>query len=106
MALTAAGEALLRPVLGPWEQSRTWFHQMDDYGDGVRMRALPRGIPPRQLPSGLQAPLAGVHEPFVILCIVGDDLSAPGDSDCLAPFSQRTLVTRRRANALSLGAAA
>ena len=107
MDLTSAVEGLLRPVLGPWEQSSTWFHQMDYHGDGVRMLMFRRDVFPREQLPALQALLAGPHEPFVILCIVRDDLSAAegDDADYLALSSRRTLATRRLANALSLGAA-
>ena len=106
MRLTSRIEALLRPLLGKWEGSNAWFHQMDYYGDGVRALTFRRDVFPRDLVPTLQAMLVGEHVAFTILCIVTDDLmdesgTASATSDLLALFSTRMLVTKGLANQLS-----
>jgi len=103
-------EALLVPILGRWEQSSIWFHQLDYYGDGVRSLTFQRDSFPRTHVAELQALLAGEHEPFAILCIVVESLLPPtpeppgaAGSQYLAVFSRKALVTKGLANALSVG---
>ena len=108
MRLTSRIEEHLRPLLGKWEGSTMWFHQMDYYGDGVRALTFRRDIFPRQAVPSMQARLAGEHSPFTILCIVTDDLKddSPKTSsacDFLALFNARMLVTKGLANHLSMG---
>ena len=110
LRLTGRIEELLRPLLGKWEGSGTWFHQMDYYGDGVRALSFRRDVFPRSSLPALQALLTGEHEAFAIVCIVADDIMAspplpPGmrANDYLALFSGRMLVTRALANELSMG---
>jgi len=108
MRLTSRIEAHLRPLLGKWEGSTTWFHQMDYYGDGVRALTFRRDIFPRQTVPSLQAMLEGEHSDFAILCIVTDDLmdDSPRTTaacDFLALFNARMLVTKGLANQLSMG---
>jgi hypothetical protein len=110
MRLTSRIEEHLRPLLGKWEGSTTWFHQMDYYGDGVRALMFRRDIFPRHSLPSLQAMLAGDHSAFTILCIVTDDMTADSletsaSRDYLALFNGRTLVTKRLANQLSMGTA-
>lgn len=69
-------EDLLVPVLGPWEQSDHWFHQMDYYGDGVRSLTFRRSAFPFALIQSLQSLLCGEHERFCILCTASDQLAS------------------------------
>lgn len=108
MRLTSRIEEHLRPLLGKWEGSTNWFHQMDYYGDGVRALTFRRDIFPRHSVPSLQAMLAGEHSAFTILCIVTDDLmdDTPKTSaarDFLALFNTRMLVTKGLVNQLSIG---
>ena len=108
MRLTSRIEEHLRPLLGKWEGSTIWFHQMDYYGDGVRALTFRRDIFPRHSVPSLQAMLAGEHSAFTILCIVVDDMMAdPSQAgathDFLALFNGRMLVTKGLANQLSMG---
>lgn len=104
-------EDTLVPVLGNWEQSTTWFHQMDYYGDGVRSLTIERSSFPKEHLARLQKLLVGEHQLFTILCIVTDSLmssegerAARREDDYLALFPRKILVTRALANDLSTGA--
>ena len=104
-------ENLLVPLLGRWEQSSKWFHQMDYYGDGVRSLTIQRDSFPRDQLASLQALLVGEHEPFTILCIVTESLLPPNpeppgtpETQYLALFSRKVLITKELANVLSIGA--
>ena len=111
LRLTERIENLLVPLLGRWEQSSKWFHQMDYYGDGVRSLTFQRASFPRDQLTSLQALLVGEHQPFAILCIVTESLlpatpeppEAP-EAQYLALFSRKVLVTKGLANVLSIGA--
>jgi len=104
-------EEVLVPVLGKWEQSSTWFHQLDYYGDGVRSLTFRRSLFPRDRVAHLQALLVGEHEAFTILCIATESLvSTEGeppttqDDDYLAIFSRKMLMTKALADVPSTGA--
>jgi len=103
MRLTSRIEEHLRPLLGKWEGSTVWFHQMDYYGDGVRSLVFRRDIFPRHSLPTLQAMLAGEHRDFTILCSVTDDMTSHAKRDFLALFNARMLVTKGLANQLSTG---
>jgi len=100
-------EELLVPLLGRWEQSDRWFHQMDWYGDGVRSLMFRRDVFPKDQVFAMQALLAGEHEQFAIVCSVVDSFASGAESsrgrpdDYLALFSHRLLVTQPLANELS-----
>ncbi|RVT47005.1 hypothetical protein [Rubrivivax albus] len=100
-------EELLVPILGAWEQTDRWFHQMDFYGDGVRSLTFRRDIFPRDAVPAMQALLAGKHSDFTILCCVTDSLlsregSQPSrEDDYIAIWAQEVLVTQRLANEIS-----
>jgi hypothetical protein len=104
-------ENLLVPVLGPWEQTFRWFHQMDYHFDGVRALMFRRDVLPRNLLPELQQLLVGEHEPFTILCTVTDQFESPLSEtkgaradDYLALLSNKVLVTKGLADDLSTGA--
>lgn len=101
-------EGLLVPLLGQWEQTDRWFHQMDFYGDGVRSIMFRRDVFPKELVFALQALLVGEHEPFAIVCTVVDQLLSSAavpacarPDDFLAIFARKLLVTKHLANELS-----
>jgi hypothetical protein len=94
-------EGILVPILGRWEQSTHWFHQIDFYGDGVRSLTFSRSAFPYEQVNSLQQLLRGEHEPFCILCIATDKLGGTAnragvehDDDYLAIFSGRMLATK------------
>lgn len=98
---------LLVPLLGPWEQSNQWFHQMDYYGDGVRSLTFRRSAFPFAVVEALQGLLQGEHERFCILCAVSDKLGvtppteeAESEDDYLAIFSKEMLATKGLARSL------
>ncbi len=100
-------EGLLVPLLGPWEQSDKWFHQMDFYGDGVRALVFRRDLFPKSQVAALQALLTGEQKGFAILCTVVDQplssgaASASQPDDYLAIFASKLLVTKSLAGELS-----
>lgn len=103
-------EAVLVPLLGKWEQSSTWFHQLDHYGDGVRSLVFRRPAFPAECLTQLQALLVDEHEPFAILCIATESLGATKEEspteredDYLAIFSGKILVTKALADVLPTG---
>ena len=94
-------EDLLVPILGRWEDSDDWFHQLDYYGDGVRSLTFSRRAFPFDHVNSLQQLLHGEHAPFCILCIATDSLtgaSVPSEGeredDYLAIFADRLLATK------------
>lgn len=102
-------EAILVPLLGKWEQSSIWFHQMDYFGDGVRSLLFQPSTFPREHITKLQALLVGEHAQFTIVChIEAFGRSAPQDiashRELLAIFSGKMLVTKRLADLLSTSA--
>lgn len=108
MRLVDKIESLLVPLLGRWEQTDRWFHQMDYYGDGVRSLMFRRDVFPRNQLHKLQALLVGEHQPFTILCMVIEQLmQSPGSKpkgrpdDFVALFAGKMLVTKALANELS-----
>jgi hypothetical protein len=77
---------------------------MDDYGDGIRSLVFHRDAFPRGQLDALRGLLVGELADFVILCTVLDDWDdRERGRDALAMGRTRTLVTRRLADALSLG---
>ncbi len=107
--LTGKLEDLLRPKLGPWEQSDRWFHQMDFYGDGVRSLIFRRDLFPRAEIPAMRAMLVGDHADFTILCCVTDELLASEErrrtmkDDYLAIWKDGFLATRQLADLLATG---
>jgi hypothetical protein len=104
-------ERLLVPLLGNWEQTDRWWHQMDYLGDGVRSLVFRRDLFPRSELPALQAILTGEHSEFTILCTVADALiddetipKSKRTDDYLAIFKDKMLITRALANDLSMDA--
>jgi hypothetical protein len=94
-------EDLLVPILGRWENSDVWFHQLDFYGDGVRSLTFRRAAFPYAQVKSLQQLLHGEHAPFCILCIATDTLAEAieqggpeSEDDYLAIFSSNMLATK------------
>ncbi len=107
MRLVERIEGLLVPLLGQWEQSDRWFHQIDVYGNGVRSLVFRRDIFPTEQVGALQALLTGEHEPFTVLCSVTDQMSSDDQlqtestpDDYLGIFARSLLVTKPLANKL------
>ena len=108
LRLVQSIEDLLVPSLGRWEQSSTWFHQLDFYGDGVRSLTFSRNAFPFEQVRSLQQLLHGEHAKFCILCIATDkmtELAQPAgserDDDYLAIFATQLLATKAIAAQLS-----
>jgi len=108
LRLVQAIESVLVPVLGHWEQTDRWFHQMDYYGDGVRSLVFRRDVFPREQVPQLQALLVGEHKDFTILCCIVDQLlkreptgTSTQPDDYLAIWRDGFLVTNRLAASLS-----
>ena len=97
-------EKLLVPALGPWEQSSSWWHQMDFYGDGVRSLTFSReSFAPEFIPK-LQALLIGEHEKFCILCQVLECVSESESAKlgAIAIYGKHLLITQGLAHDLSV----
>lgn len=83
LALTEAIEDVLVPVVGAWEQSDVWYHNMDFYGDGIRSLLFRSGDFPFQEIPKLQALLTGDAAAFCItvqICnrLLGEDIETVG----------------------------
>jgi hypothetical protein len=57
-------EAYLEPILGQWEGSDRWWHQMDYYGDGIRSLMFQTSSFQRQFVPALHGLLNGEHAEF------------------------------------------
>ncbi len=88
-------ESFLTPMLGPWEQSDRWWHQLDCYGDGVRSLSFSADVfSPAYVPA-FQRLLVGEHESFCILCQIHQSLAGREDTKIgsLAIRSGRLLIS-------------
>ena len=80
MQLVESIEDVLIPVLGNWERSQRWWHQMDYYGDGIRSLLFAAAdFQPSFVPT-LQRLLVGDQADFCILCQVMPTMDAPKES--------------------------
>ena len=97
-------EDLLHPIIGDWEDSDTWYHKMDYYGDGIRSLMFNWSVFDADFVPKLQALLVGEHDPFCILCQIFEDIGAdePDRFGTIAIFSNRLVISRAIANRLAL----
>jgi hypothetical protein len=71
-------EDYLIPIIGNWEQSDRWFHNLDFYGDGIRsLEFAVESFSPRYIPD-LQLMLVDEHSDFTILCKVHTSFAESG----------------------------
>jgi len=77
-SLQDAIEAILVPLVGPWERSETWFHNQDFYGDGVRALTFRIGEFPWKAIGPLQKLLDGEAAQFCITVQLCDTLVGAG----------------------------
>lgn len=89
-------EAVVVPLLG--EQGiddERWFHEMDYYGDGVRLIEAEWNTLTPQLIRMLRALLCGEHEKFCVLWKVYENFGAEekGERGAAVVFADRILVT-------------
>ena len=68
-------EAVLVPIVGPWEGSESWFHNQDFYGNGVRSLLFSANAFPWSTVPALQACLADDAAQFCIAIRLCDQLS-------------------------------
>ncbi len=95
LRLVESIESFLIPVLGEWEASDDWWHQLDCYGDGIRSLSFSAdSFSPAYVPA-FQRMLVGEHEPFCILCQIHRSLAGIDDTKigALAIRSDRLLVS-------------
>lgn len=96
-------ESLLVPLLGPWERSEKWFHNLDFYGDGVRSLLFRENdFPPQCIPQ-LQSLLCKDAAGFCIhihICdkLSGDDIKTVG---AVAIMRDRLVITKPLARTLT-----
>jgi hypothetical protein len=68
-------EAILVPILGPWEGSDSWFHNQDFYCNGVRSLLFSANAFPWSAVPALQACLSGDAAHFCIAIRLCDQLT-------------------------------
>ena len=103
LRLVESIEAYLEPILGPWEESEIWWHQMDFYGDGIRsLMVQTAAFQPRFVPA-LHALLKGEHAKFCIVCQLHESLAQDGGSKLgsIAICADRLMVNRAVAQFLA-----
>jgi hypothetical protein len=87
-------EAFLVPILGQWENSDRWYHNLDCHGDAVRsMLFLQKDFDPRYIVE-FHKYLEGEHAAFCVLCQIYEKLGG-GDGarvGCVAICADRILV--------------
>lgn len=76
--LQDAIERILVPLVGPWERSEVWFHNLDFYGDGVRQLTFRAGDFPWRAVNALQKLLAAEAARFCISVHFTDTLESNG----------------------------
>ena len=103
MRLVTKIEEYLVPIIGQWENSDAWFHQMDFYGDGIRALSFSLSVFRNDFIDYLQSLLVGEHEPFCILCKIHENLGGIEDTKIgtLVIFSNRLMLSRRVAQLLT-----
>ena len=96
--------SVLHPVIGDWEDSDGWYHNLDYHGDGIRSLIFNWSVFRADFIEQLQALLIGEHEPFCILCQVYEDMGSGEDTriGSVAIFSDRLMLSRPIANKLAL----
>lgn len=95
LRLVESIESFLIPLLGQWEQSDRWWHQLDHYGDGVRSLSFSAdSFSPAYVPA-FQRLLVEEHESFCILCQISRSLEGVDDTKIgsLAIRSDRLLIS-------------
>jgi hypothetical protein len=81
-------EACLVPMLGQWEGSDRWYHNLDVHGDGIRSLLFQQAIFDPRFIVVLRDLLAGEHADFCILCQIYDELES-GDGKRLGSVAIR-----------------
>lgn len=96
-------EAYLRPILGGWEESERWWHQMDFYGDGIRSLMFRRVDFEPRFVVGLHELLSGEHHMFCIVCQIHELFKGEADTKVgsIAIRSEGIMVTRPVAKLLT-----
>ena len=72
-------ESYLTPILGAWEGSDIWWHQMDFYGDGIRSLTFRTSVFQPRFVVELHGLLKGEYSDFCIVCQIHESIS--GDED-------------------------
>ena len=103
LRLVESIESYLEPILGQWEGSESWWHQMDFYGDGIRsLMFQTAAFRPRFVPA-LHALLKGEHAKFCIVCQLHASLTQDDDSKLgsIAICADKLMVNRAVAQFLA-----
>ena len=79
MRLVEKIDSHLTPILGDWESSEIWWHNLAIDGRGIRSLLFKESAFDPGFLDGLQRLLIGEHEPFCILRQVFESLG--GDDD-------------------------
>jgi hypothetical protein len=99
--LQDAIEEVLVPLIGPWENSDTWFHNQDFYGNGIRSLTFRSDVFPWSAVEALQKCLSGAARDFCIEIALYGDLEIDGKlEDAIAILQDRIIATRHAAGRL------
>ena len=80
MRLVEKIDSYLAPILGDWESSENWWHNLTVDGHGIRSLLFAESAFDPQFIDQFQRFLDGEHEPFCILCQIFENLRDDGDS--------------------------
>ena len=70
-------DAYLFPRIGEWERSDRWFHNIDFYGDGIRLLEFTVDCFSPDYIHDFRSMLTGEHSEFTILCKVSMNFDDP-----------------------------
>jgi hypothetical protein len=89
-------ESYLSPVLGQWEGSDSWWHQMDYYGDGIRSLMFRTSAFQPHFVVALHGFLKEEHAEFCIVCQLHESITGDEDTKLgsIAICADKIMVTR------------
>jgi hypothetical protein len=93
--LQDAIEAVLIPLVGHWENSDTWFHNQNFYGNGIRSLSFRSPLFPWSAVEALQKCLTGEARDFCIEIALYENLEVNGRlEDAIAILQGKVIATR------------
>lgn len=104
MRLVEKIDSYLEPIIGDWESSKFWWHQLMVDGHGIRSLLFTESIFDPKFIDELQRFLTGEHEPFCILCQIFESLGDDGDDrlGTIIIFSNEIVISKPLAGKLAL----
>ena len=97
-------ESYLTPILGDWESSEIWWHDLTVDGNGIRSLLFTEAAFDPKFIDELQRFLTGEHEAFCILCQIFESLGGKDDTriGTIIVFSDEIVVSKPVARKLAL----